>query len=237
MDENFQYVEQINGTAGICFGFCLLTLLNIIALTPKPKRGLPLYIFNLLALGTLTARYLAIMITFTALDIGSAYYNIAAGYPDGETARSVTGLMFTIWLPALALIFVVACFYVQGKCVLVLIAIKHKYVYMSIMSYLIGLSICTLILRLLYAAYVTVWELNNNFVIPEWMHTAVVALYTATILSWSLIFTWQVGLCLLNRYKIGAAVDRHEAMAILFMTGTESMIFPSGSVHILHNPS
>lgn len=71
MDDTFDYVGQINATAGICFGFCMLAFLNIIALTPKPKRGLPLYAFNLRALASLAARYLTVMVSFTALEPGA----------------------------------------------------------------------------------------------------------------------------------------------------------------------
>jgi hypothetical protein len=74
--------------------------------------------------------------------------------------------------------------------VLVLIAMKHEYVYVGIMSYLIGLSICALVPRLVYAAYITVYSFNVSFIIPDWMETTLVALYSATILSWSLVFTW-----------------------------------------------
>ena len=229
LDEIFNKNEQVNATAGICFGFCMVTFLNILALTPKSKRGLPLYIFNLLALATLAARYLNIMVTYTALEFGSAYYQIAGGYGDGETTQSVIGIGLTIWLPPFALIFVVVCLYLQGKCVLVLIALKRRYLYVAIITYLIGLSIFTIILRLVYAIFLTASFFNSNIFVPNWMRTTVLSTYTATILSWSLIFSWQVGIYIFNRCKIGASLDRREAMSILFMTGIESMLIPSES--------
>ena len=229
MDDIFNKTEQVNGTAGICFGFCLLAFLNIIALTPKSKRGLPLYTFNLLALATLAARYLVLTVATTALEFGSAYYQVAGDYRDGETAKSIVALVFTIWLPPFAFVFVVICLYLQGKCVLVLVAIKRQYLYIGIMTYLVGLSICTVCFRLVYAVFVTVSFFDSNFSAPDWMSTTVLAMYTATILSWSLVFSWQVGLCIYDRCKIGMPVDRHEAMSILFMTGIESMLVPSKS--------
>lgn len=229
LDVIFLENEQVNATAGVCFGVCLMALLNVVALTPKPKRGLPLYTFILIYLAILTARYLTIMVLYTDLEVGSAYYNVAADYADGETIQSIIGIVFVIWLPPFALLFVIICFYMQGKCVLVLIAMKHRYLYKGIMSYLIILSICTIALRMVYAVFVTVNQFNFSFFLPDWMNTAALATYTATILSWSLVFSWQVGMCIFNRYKLGGPVDKSEGMAILFMTGIESMLIPSKS--------
>ena len=171
------------------------------------------------------------MALYTDLEGGSAYYNIAADYADGETVRSVVALVLVIWLPPLALLLVLLCLYVQGKCVLVLLALKHRYLYTSIMSYLLTLSISTVILRMVGAGFVTVNQFDSNFALPEGLNTAALGIYIATILSWSLVFSWQVGMIIFNRYKLGGPLDKSEGLAILFMMGIESMLIPSMSNH------
>jgi hypothetical protein len=196
-------------------------------LTPNTKRGLPLYKFILIALSLLTARYLALMVLYTDLEVGSAYYNVAADYADGQTIHSIIGIVLVFWLPPFALLFVILCLYVQGKCVLVLIALNNRYIYKAIMSYLLTLSVTTLVLRMVYAAFLTLNQFDSHFSLPNWMNTTALATFTATILSWSLIFTWQVGTVISNRYQLGESLEKSEGLAILFMTGIESMLIPS----------
>jgi hypothetical protein len=235
LDSIFLRNEQTNATAGICFGLCLIALLNVVALTPKSKRGLPLYSFILMALAFLTARYLTLMVLYTDLEVGSAYYNIAADYSDGEALCSIVAIVFVIWLPAFAFLFIVLCLYIQGKCVLVLLALKHRYIYTGVMIYLLTLSIGTTILRMVGAAFVTVNQFDASFVLPYWIKTAILTTYTATMLSWSLVFSWQVGMVIHNRYRLGGPLDKNEGLAILFMTGIESMLIPSTSTELLPN--
>ena len=169
------------------------------------------------------------MVLYTDLEVGSAYYNIAADYADGQSIHSVIGIVLVFWLPPFALLFVILCLYVQGKCVLVLIALKHRYIYKGIMSYLLTLSISTIVLRGVYSAFLTLNQFDPHFFLPNWMNTTALATYTATILSWSLVFTWQVGTVIFNRYKLGGSLAKSEGLAILFMTGIESMLIPSMS--------
>jgi hypothetical protein len=171
------------------------------------------------------------MVLYTDLEGGSAYYEIPADYADGETLRSVIALVLVIWLPPLALLFVLLCLYVQGKCVLVLLALKHRYLYTSLMSYLLTLSISAIILRIVAAGFVTVNQSDFHFALPEGLNTAALAIYIATILSWSLVFGWQVGMVIFNRYKLGGPLDKNEGLAILFMIGIELTLIPSMSNH------
>lgn len=227
LDAIFLHNEQTNAVAGICFGLCLVTLLNVVALTPRSKRSLPLYIFILIALGLLTARYLILMVLYTDLEVGSAYYNIAADYMDGGSGFSIVAIVFVIWLPLLAFLFVLLCLYVQGKCVLVLLQLRHHILYSGIMGYLLVLSGVATALRILDAAFVTFNQFDSYYELPAWSSTAVLITYTATILSWSLVFTVQVGTVIFNRYRRGGRLDMNEGLSILFMTGIESMLIPS----------
>jgi Fungal pheromone mating factor STE2 GPCR len=227
MDYTATSIAQYTALYAICFGLVLMTAMQVIALTPSTKRGLPLYTFTLLAIAFEEVRLTCEVILFSRSGFGSMYWNITGDSETTQFAASTIAMLILCQVAScFAFLFASFCFFIQAKAVLSFLKITHSGWYTVIFTYLIGFGVFTFLWRIMYAVWSSVNNAGEGILAPLWMWYACDILYGVSIGSWSLVFSVQVALVLYRRANLGGTLQRTEALNILLLTGLESMILP-----------
>ena len=228
LDYAWHYNQRLLSGFGVCFGLLFMALLNLCALTPASKRGLPLYTFNILAIVCEMTRLLLEIIRYSYTGYSSAYFMLTDDITGSNMSKNsiAVGILIQVFSP-FGFMFIQFCFFIQARAVLSAFRTTNKVWHHVIIGTLIGLGVVSFFWRIFESVVVAMdytllitWD-------PDWVWLVADALYTVSIGGWSMIFTIQVGLILYRRAKLGGAIQRTEALNILFLTGIESMVLPS----------
>ena len=243
MDINIHYFLRINCISAVCFGMLLITCLQILALTPSSKRGLPLYTFSLAATVILITRYLLLMILYTTTGYVSAYVILSG---DNQGARFTSGtlcvrVLLNVLSP-IAYFFIQLCLYIQVRAVLGGVCAHRPRQYLIIIIFLLVIGLFSLLIRIATVVFQTWNTFNLDSPNPIWLPFASDIGYAISIGLWSCVFVIQVAFVLYRRVKMGGPIKRNEALNILMITAFESMVLPRTSppptpdTLILHKP-
>ena len=211
-------------TNAVLFGVCLMTLLHLVVLTPATKRRLPLFAFNVAALIFCIIRFLTGMLFLTESNLSKIYYMItpqAGNYGITAADEAVTVIMTIMAWPAL--LCTCACLYIQAKTVM---SSMSRWLYWSIMSYLLLVTAFTALWRLIQIVYGIGYSWGN---LPydhklDNVEQGSLALYCICFGSWSVVFILKVIFAIIARVRMG--ITKNTAMHILLMTSVESMVIP-----------
>ena len=242
MDFDWQFSLRVNCAVAVCFGLLFMTFVQVLALTPSSKRGLPLFTFSLAAIAFELTRYFLLMILYTWSGWISAYVIITGDQVGAHYSRSTTAMSIASQIVApISYLFIQFCLFIQAKAVLSAIQITHRLLHTIIMCLLIILGAVSLGWRI-FVTVIDIWQsIDYYHWVRPWASLVADALYAASLGSWSLVFTIQVGIILYRRARMGGRLQRTEALNILMLTSIESMVLPSecsapDSPRIFHLP-
>lgn len=229
MDINIHFYQRLLTSYAVCFGLLLMTFIQILALTPSAKRGLPLFIFNIAAIAFEEMRLISEIVMFTFSGWSSSYFIITQDAAGTGVSNSTTAYAVIVQIVApLSFMFIQFCLFIQAKAVLSGLQQTHPRLHISIMTTLLSLGVITFLWRI-FLSVTNSWSsisITGHWD-PTWIEMVADALYAASLGSWSLVFAVQVGIILYRRAKLGGKLQRSEALNILMLTGIESMILPS----------
>ena len=228
MDFDWQYSLRTNCAVAVCFGLLFMTLIQVLALTPSSKRGLPLFTFSLAAIVFELTRYFLYMLLYTWSGWISSYAIITGDEVGAHYSRGTQSMYIISQIVApISYLFIQFCLFIQAKAVLSAIQITHRLLHTTIMTFLIALGVVSLGWRI-FIVVTDIWQsLDYYHWDAPWASLTADALYAASLGSWSLVFTIQVGIILYRRARLGGKLQRTEALNILMLTAIESMILPS----------
>jgi hypothetical protein len=219
--------------SSIAFTTSMMTLLNIIAITPPHRRKLPIYKLMLIALLLHALAELCEIMAYICSPAVSAYMSLTM---DVQSVTFTTRYKSIVWIFNIATAtgfgFLQICLYLQGKQLLVWLHIHHPYCCSLIKITLVmagiaafGLETTFLILQILSINYDTAFDAPLMPVISQ----AQFITYDISIGGWSMVFFVSAMTILYRRKKSMLIRDTfYESVLNLISTiGLRSFIIPS----------
>ena len=232
IDQFAQSTASVASVSGICLGLCLATLVYVIALTPRAKRGRPFYIFLVLALIAEIIRLLfdAIRISKPGVSPYPAYLNLTSD--NGSTYWSSEYINLSIATQSAAIfayISTVGCLFVQTSSLLSNVRLNHSHVYWCVMTTLTLASAATVAFRATYTAYqvMGIQRRHNNLSAGALRQGTLVA-YGASLGGWCLVSLVSVVYLLYSRLRLGVNANQfyQVTLTVLGIITLESLVVP-----------
>lgn len=236
---NVDTFYQINAhsvlTDAIGFAICVVTLLNVIAITPSHKRRLPIYILLLLALIFQIFNELIVLLILFHSPLASAYVGLTFDRSSVVlSAKFKAVVVLSNIVPVLSFGFLQACLYIQGKSLLTWLKINHIRIYRLILVTLIAAGLVALVLDIVLSALqIVVLNRSTSSITDQvWQKTVFkIQSISATICicGWSLVNFSSSMTILHQRRRVLLSKNELIESALNFVTivGLESFIIPS----------